>query len=178
MFLPSPDQSMPSKITKDPTHVNYSVILGGDFQQSLAGFQAATTYTVRSHLCGLVPRVPELGMRFNPMLLWDIPVAQLGIWKTVWSHEETKPLWMTTLVCQPPTTSLTLHIEFADTCIGEQYSRGETYKIEFKLENKHGVVMGDMLNTMYDVISWPIMNLQVDRGFCNSGFEVLLEASA
>jgi hypothetical protein len=74
MFLPS---NKPVKPVKDPTHFNFSVLLHGSFDYNSQQSQATTDYTVRSHVHGLVPRVPEADMLFNPLLLWDMTRSRL-----------------------------------------------------------------------------------------------------
>jgi hypothetical protein len=79
---------------------------------------------------------------------------------------------MTTLVCQPPTTTLTLHIEFVDTNIinvarlsSLPWDRRQTYKVFITLLDKNGVVLGDMLCKLYEVMKWPRMRLRCETGF-------------
>lgn len=175
MLLPSPHHNKPIKTTRNPTNFIFSVILYGDFERDRRVYQSATDYTVRSHLCRLVPRVPELDVRFSSLLLWDMTQTRLGLWKYAWENEGCRsPLWMTTLVCQPPTTTLFLHIEFMETVT---WDRGGSYKDSVTLENETGVVLGDMLYKIYEAIRWPKMRLRCDRLFYSPGFEVLLEAS-
>jgi hypothetical protein len=115
-------------------------------------YQTATGYTVRS-----VPspnqRSHENGTNDNLLLSIHMTQAELQRHKTIWEEERhVAPLWMTTLVSQPPTCRVYVCVRFLQTILHEEEELHGRYQW---LDDPAGMKIGDILSTLYDTIWWP-----------------------
>jgi hypothetical protein len=181
MFLPLPNNNQTS--TQTPRYsatFYYGVILHADFDHTSEKHQHVTDYTVRSHTCGII-RSPEHGTSFNPILQFDMTRSNLKRYKRIWDRNDNKPkpLWMTAIVCSPPTDSITLRLEFMRTVLPANNSsqhasdKEKPYRTTRTINNNTCFMIGDLLCAIWEDVHWPELVLREDMNRNQKYFRVL-----
>jgi hypothetical protein len=94
----------------------------------------------------------------NPWLRFDLTVQDLQRFLASWELEEgLRPFWLAMQKARPPMQKLKIRLVFntagrLNICTDCYRNR---YKVEMSLMNLNGIIIGEMLSTLYRSIWWP-----------------------